>query len=174
MQRWLYLVRLDEEYDLLSVARVGKPGRFDPVRAAACFRLVPAALDGQLGDLPHVDAVRDGLLKRPTPAESAAWVGAVYAMRSVARRVMGHRPRGAGKGAVPIAPLEADAVVRRHVGLCRPDLRASAKPLRSFDRMRLEPVVPEKVRCFGDGARVFWQMVFASMMPGFGVAVCSD
>ena len=38
----------------------------------------------------------------------------------------------------------------------------------------LDPAVPESVTCFSDGAAVFWQMVFGSMLPGFGVPVCCD
>jgi hypothetical protein len=112
----------------------------------------------------------------PTPEETREWYAAVYSLRSVAVRVLGHKPRPALKGArvVRIGPLEADAVVRSYVAMCCPVLQTSAKPLRSFDRVALAPLAPEDACSFGDSARLFWAAVFGSMMPGFGAAVCSD
>jgi hypothetical protein len=173
MQRWLYFVKLDERHDLRQFVRV-RHNRGGYVDRPSLIDVFGAWGDGRFVSGLEPLAILEGLLCEPTPDESAAWDDAVLTLRSMARRVMGHRPRPTrgGAGVVAIDPREADAIVRRYVGLCRPVIRESAKPLRSFDRMTLEPSIP--VTCFGDGAAILWQVVFASMMPGFNTAVCCD
>lgn len=178
MQRWLYFVKLDETYDLTRLGRAGGGWRRRLwLSVLHAYAVIDGQLeDGRLGGGPVGRAIRDGLQIEPTQEETEAWLDAVCALRDTARRVMGHRPprRLAKARRAAIDPLEADVIVERYVARTRPTLRFSAKPLRTFERMTLEPVVPEKVMCFGDGSRVFWQFVFASMMPGFGVPVCRD
>jgi hypothetical protein len=49
------------------------------------------------------------------------------------------------------------------------------EPIRNLDQLVIEPTIPDRVMSFGDGAAVFWQIVFGTMLlPGFDDPVCLD
>jgi hypothetical protein len=180
VEAWLYWSSFDAKNDLLRFGRrkpvvVRRRVGGKTLLGYLLIDLVPPWQDRRDGDGPWLRAVLDGLLIPPTREEAAEWRAAVFAMRDLARRVKGWRPKPARKGAalVRIDQLTADAIARRHVALCRPLVRESARPLRTFDRVVLVPTLPTRVRSFGDGASAFWQEIFGSM-TGFGGKTCGD
>jgi hypothetical protein len=179
MTRWLYFVHRDEKYDwvdgdlLHAAADAWGRGLLHPEGIA------PANARPGWGTSitsEQDDAIAAASIMIPTDSDRTEWERSVYAMRDISRRALGYRPSKSVARNRParIDPREADQVVAKHVSLLRPRLRTNGKPLRTLDRLVLDPAVPGREVTYAEGARVFWQIVFASMLPGFGVAVCCD
>ena len=173
MQLWRYVLTFDDHLDLADFASVRE----------FSHRVFGALLVTQSGHGPN-DVPVPGIFGPPliklgnyeldSDAEREAWAQAVFAFRSVAKRVMGAKP----KRKASITPVKADAVLCEHISYLSPRIVGDGKPLKSVPRLIHLPMNKDGTRnpipTFEDAVGQFWQSVFGSMLIESFSGVCGE
>ena len=145
---------MDEKYDLVTADLNALYWQVEPW--------------GDLATNPNVVAC---LNNTPTTEEELAWVKAVHALRSCARRIAGYKPPKKKDRVSALSAHDADEVMRDYVALLEPQLQIYEEQ-KDSTRLRLKPDPPKGMSVFAKNSSIFWQEVFASLLTGFSDPIC--
>lgn len=153
MERWRFFLEADKREDLSHI---------DAARNWAHVSIFS-------GTGPLSAALMAITFSRPEPDDAGTWERSVRALRSVAGRMESFRGRPPG-----IGPREADEVMTGYVRMLHPVLLLGDRPLRSAERLRLLPNVPDRIGTFAESSSLFFAVVFGSLLRGFSDPICAS